>query len=273
MTKETTPAAVELLEEDHDKVKALFEQFEKAESSEKEELVDQIDLELRVHAMIEEEILYPALRDIDQEITAESFEEHGVVEQLLDELATMDLTEDQFEAKFKVMKENVEHHIEEEEGEMFPKCPQIPSYEEIGLQLIQRKMELLEELREASPVDRVEGGDPATMRASEKSEATLSAAEQAPVKSRRAASADKRKAVSRGRSSRSEGPRSGQATANPIQLQKYLAGVDYPAKKQELVGRAKELGADEAVLQTLERLDETEFQTPAEVSKAVGAMD
>lgn len=200
MSKDKNPTAVDLLKEDHDKIKDLFKQFEKAKSAQKEGLADQVDLELRVHSMIEEEILYPALRDIDKEITAESFEEHGVVEQLLDELATMDLSEDQFEAKFKVMQENVEHHMEEEEGEMFPKSKQIPNYEDIGLQMIQRKMQLLEELGEGQAADRVEGSGPATMRASEKSEATLESATQpppAPAKSKRAASASKRKAASR----------------------------------------------------------------------------
>jgi len=106
------PTAVDLLTEDHKKVKDLFEKFEKAKSEdEKEEIADQVDLELRVHAMIEEEILYPAIKDIDREITAESFEEHGVVEQLLNELATMDLEEEQFEAKFNMEFRNGSHNV------------------------------------------------------------------------------------------------------------------------------------------------------------------
>jgi iron-sulfur cluster repair protein YtfE (RIC family) len=169
------PTAVDLLKEDHEKVKGLFEKFEKAKSEdEKEEIADQVDLELRVHSMIEEEILYPAMKDIDGEITAESFEEHGVVEELLNELATMDLEEDQFEAKFKVMKENVEHHIEEEENNMFPQCSKIPNYDEIGLKLAQRKKELLDQLRDTDDSERATTkGDPATMKASEKSEAVM----------------------------------------------------------------------------------------------------
>jgi len=169
------PTAVDLLKEDHEKVKGLFEQFEKAKSEdEKEEIADQVDLELRVHSMIEEEILYPAIKDIDSEITAESFEEHGVIEELLNELATMDLEEDQFSAKFKVMKENVEHHIEEEETSMFPKCPSIPNYAELGMKMAQRKQELLKQLRDIDDSDRATtSGDPATMKASEKSEAVM----------------------------------------------------------------------------------------------------
>lgn len=60
---------------------------------------------------------------------------------------------------------------------------------------------------------------------------------------------------------------------NPIQLQKYLKGMDYPANKQDLIDRAKQEGADENILSTLERLDDDEFETPADVSKAVGNID
>jgi hypothetical protein len=63
------------------------------------------------------------------------------------------------------------------------------------------------------------------------------------------------------------------AKVNPIQLQKYLKGVDYPASKQDLLDRAKHEGADENVFSTLERLPDEEYQTPADVSKAVGGID
>jgi hypothetical protein len=63
------------------------------------------------------------------------------------------------------------------------------------------------------------------------------------------------------------------AKVNPIQLQKYLKGVDYPASKQDLLDRAKQEGADENVFSTLERLPDEEYQTPADVSKAVGGID
>ncbi len=177
MAKNNKPGAVDLLEEDHEKVKALFKKFESAsDEEEKEEIADQVDLELRVHSMIEEEILYPAMKDVDSEIVAESFEEHGVVEQLLDELATMDLSSDQFEAKFKVMQENVEHHIEEEEGTMFPKAKKLSDYEALGMRLIERKLQLMDELSMNDSSERAEGGDPATMKASEKSESLLEGA-------------------------------------------------------------------------------------------------
>ena len=175
MAKNETPGAVDLLKEDHEKVKGLFKKFEQAkDEATKEDIADQVDLELRVHSMIEEEILYPALRDIDAEIVAESFEEHGVVEQLLNELATMDLGEEQFEAKFKVMQENVEHHIEEEERDMFPQTKKIKDYEAIGMQMARRKLELTREFKgQGEAAERVTSGEAATAKASEKSESVL----------------------------------------------------------------------------------------------------
>lgn len=183
--------AVELLKADHRKVEDLFKQFEKATNeSKKEEIADEIDLELRVHSMIEEEILYPALRDVDSEIVAESFEEHGVVEQLLNELATMELSEEQFEAKFKVMQENVEHHVEEEEKEMFPKASKAPGYDEIGPKMEQRKQQLMKELgMKGEAAERVSGSEPATAQASEKSEAVLEGGQQSKAPPARARSA------------------------------------------------------------------------------------
>jgi hemerythrin superfamily protein len=196
-------------------VKALFKKFESAsDEEEKEEIADQVDLELRVHSMIEEEILYPAMKDIDSEIVAESFEEHGVVEQLLDELATMDLSSDQFEAKFKVMQENVEHHIEEEEGTMFPKAKKLPDYEALGMRLIERKLQLMDELSMNDSSDRIEGGDPATMKASEKSESLLEGAgSQAGQSSRGGAGAKSGDSMAEDKKSETKAPSRSQSRA------------------------------------------------------------
>ena len=186
--------AVELLKKDHAEVKGLFKKFEKAkDESEKEEIADQVDLELRVHSMVEEEILYPALRDITPDMVAESFEEHGVVEQLLNELATMELEDDQFEAKFKVMMENVEHHIEEEEKEMFPKSKQAPNYNQLGMKMQERKTQLLAQLSMTSDAERATtGGEPATTKASGKSEAVLEGAKKVEPPPRARSSGNKR---------------------------------------------------------------------------------
>jgi hypothetical protein len=207
MTNKTPVDAVEMLKQDHQKVKDLFKRFESArDEATKEEIADEVDLELRVHSMIEEEILYPAMREIDSEIIAESFEEHGVVEQLLNELASMELGEEQFEAKFKVMQENVEHHIEEEEGDMFPKASRIPNYAQVGQKMMQRKTELQEELSTlGDPSERVPSSStPATRLASEKSETVLEggAPPSPPARKRSKETRSRRAAATSGRSRR-----------------------------------------------------------------------
>jgi hemerythrin-like domain-containing protein len=117
--------AVKLITDDHKKVKDLFRQFESARSADrKKAIAEQVFHELDVHAEIEEEIFYPAARaKADQEgkeLVAEAVEEHHVVKMLIGELKAMPRVNEQFEAKFTVLIENVEHHIEEEEKEMLP---------------------------------------------------------------------------------------------------------------------------------------------------------
>jgi hemerythrin-like domain-containing protein len=85
-----------------------------------------------VHARIEETIFYPALENADEtrDITLEAFEEHRLVKQLLGELQSMGKDEEEWTAKFTVLKENIEHHVEEEEGEMFTKARKVLSEED-----------------------------------------------------------------------------------------------------------------------------------------------
>ena len=114
----------ELLKQDHEKVAGIFEQLEPTtERAEKtrEELFARLKSELDLHAYLEESILYPALKEVEEtrEIALEGVEEHRVVKQLLKELDAMPVTSEQWTAKLTVLKENVEHHVEEEEGEMF----------------------------------------------------------------------------------------------------------------------------------------------------------
>jgi hypothetical protein len=146
MPKTPETDVVMLLKEDHKKVKELFKQFEKADQSGKQTISDEVDAELRVHSKIEEEILYPAMREIESEMVAEAYQEHEVVEELLDELAAEELDDETFEAKFTVMQENVEHHIEEEEKEMLPKASKLPNYEDLSRQMWQRKTALMAEM-------------------------------------------------------------------------------------------------------------------------------
>lgn len=117
--------AFELLKKDHQKVSGLFKQLEETTEravKTREDLFAQLKQELDIHARIEETILYPVLKEAKEthEITLEAIEEHNVVKQLLSELDAMAVSEEQWTAKLTVLKENVEHHVEEEEGEMFP---------------------------------------------------------------------------------------------------------------------------------------------------------
>jgi len=121
--------ALELLKEDHQKVKELFEQAEGAEDEkEKRKLFDEIQTELETHARIEETVFYPAMekREELKDMVLESIEEHKQVNTLLREIDNLKSDSEKFEPKLKVLMENVEHHAEEEEeGKMFPKVRQL----------------------------------------------------------------------------------------------------------------------------------------------------
>ncbi len=125
--------AFELLKEDHRKVSALFKEIESAADHAISDLFAQLKSELDLHANLEETIFYPALENSDQarEITLEAYEEHKVVKDLLAELDAALPPDEQWSAKLTVLKENVEHHVEEEEGELFKKARQALSDEEI----------------------------------------------------------------------------------------------------------------------------------------------
>jgi hemerythrin superfamily protein len=121
--------AIELLKKDHRTVESLFESFEKAKEKEqdssKREIFASIKEELDAHARVEEEVFYPAFDqaardDDDKELVLEAGEEHKQVKTLLAELEGLDPDDETFDAKMKVLKDNVEHHVKEEEGEMFP---------------------------------------------------------------------------------------------------------------------------------------------------------
>ena len=127
--------ALELLKEDHQKVKELFEEAEGAEDEkEKRKLFDEIQTELETHARIEETIFYPAMekREELKDMVLESIEEHKQVKTLLREIDNLKADSEKFEPKLKVLMENVEHHAEEEEeGKMFPKVRQLFSQQDL----------------------------------------------------------------------------------------------------------------------------------------------
>ena len=116
--------AIALLKADHDKVKKLLSELETTTErgvKTRAELFSTIKGELTVHEVIEEEIFYPELKAHPKakDIVLEGFQEHHVVDLLMKELEELDVTDETWGAKAIVMKENIEHHIEEEEGEMF----------------------------------------------------------------------------------------------------------------------------------------------------------
>jgi hemerythrin superfamily protein len=118
--------AVTLLRNDHKTVERLFKQFEKAGPNAhktKKDLVEKIVEELSIHAAIEEQVLYPAAREAvpdEDDLVLESLEEHHIVKWVLSEIDGMDPEDERFTAKVTVLIENVRHHVEEEEGDLFP---------------------------------------------------------------------------------------------------------------------------------------------------------
>ena len=128
--------ALKMLEDDHKTVKKILDDLESTTErgvKTREELYARFKKEMQVHEVIEEEILYPALKEHKKakEIALEGYEEHHVVDQIMAELDGLSYEDETWGAKFTVMKENIEHHIEEEEDEMFKKARQIFSKEEL----------------------------------------------------------------------------------------------------------------------------------------------
>ena len=146
--------ALSLLEADHREVKKMLAEGEKTtERAEKTrtELFDELKAAMVLHERIEEEIFYPALKEHPKakDIVLEGFEEHHVVDEIMGELEQTDVTDETWAAKFKVMKENIEHHIEEEEGEMFKVARRVFDAEELddlGKRMAARKESAQREL-------------------------------------------------------------------------------------------------------------------------------
>lgn|SRR5687767_4762488 len=147
--------AFNLLKSDHERVAGILTSIE--ETTERavkgrDELFARLKAELDLHARIEEEVFYPALEESEEarDITLEAYEEHRLVKRMLSELEAEPKDTEQWTAKFTVLKENVEHHVEEEEGELFKKARQVLSDDEVEL--------LGERLQEAKKQYRVAAG-------------------------------------------------------------------------------------------------------------------
>lgn len=146
-TKMNEEDAITILKNDHDKVKGLFEEFEKAEDLRtKKKIAAEAIMELKIHAEIEEKIFYPFVRNgVEKDLMNEADEEHHVAKLLIAELDNMDATESHWEAKFTVLAENIRHHIREEEGEMLPQARHMDlDFEEVGRRLLAMKEKLKE---------------------------------------------------------------------------------------------------------------------------------
>jgi hemerythrin superfamily protein len=129
--------ALKLLKQDHRDVEALFKQFEKAGDgalARKEEICRQVIRLLAIHSNIEEQMLYPAAREVSEELeskTLEALEEHLVAKWTLAALEKMKADDERFEAKMKVLMDSIRHHVEEEEGELFPELSKLMGKEQL----------------------------------------------------------------------------------------------------------------------------------------------
>jgi hemerythrin superfamily protein len=146
--------ATALLQRDHADVRKLFKQFEKladaeAEGEERQALAQQICTMLTVHATIEEEIFYPAAREaeVEEDLLDEAEVEHASAKDLIAQIQSMSPDDELYDAKVKVLGEYVDHHVEEEEGQMFPKCRRAKmDLAGLAQDLAERKAELMGEV-------------------------------------------------------------------------------------------------------------------------------
>ena len=149
MPTKTVQNAMEMLKEDHKKVKGLFDKFEETNSSAaKAKIVSEALTELKVHATVEEELFYPALRqkmDDEEGLMDEADEEHHVAKVLIAKLEKMKGDEEHWEAKFTVLAESIRHHIKEE-GDMFKEAKKTDiDFDVLGSQMTHLKQKLMQE--------------------------------------------------------------------------------------------------------------------------------
>ena len=156
-TKRAAPDACSLLDTDHRNVKKMFKEYEELTHSraanaqqKKRELANQICTELTVHAQIEEEIFYPALREAisETDLLDEAEVEHGTAKELIAQIESATDVDDKFDAKVIVLGEYIDHHVKEERNEIFVKARAAKGLDLVAMreQLAMRKEELMEEL-------------------------------------------------------------------------------------------------------------------------------
>jgi hemerythrin superfamily protein len=145
---------IKLLKTDHDTVKTLFDKFDKAAESSydrKAEIFEQVRRELLVHSQAEEEIFYPAIKAIEggRELIVEALKEHKEVDELLTQISRLEPKDPKFTEKVEILMDNVDHHVEEEEGQIFQfaeeNCPK-EQLESLGIEIQERKTALERQL-------------------------------------------------------------------------------------------------------------------------------
>jgi hemerythrin superfamily protein len=155
-TRSRNASAIDMLKEDHDKVKKAFKEFEKMDRGDTEtvrQLVESVCQDLKVHTTLEEEIFYPAVRAAieDEDIMNEAAVEHETAKTLIEQLENMGPDDPNYFATFTVLGEYVMHHAKEEESEMFPQAKKAKDLdlEALGEQMKARKEELMGEMEKA----------------------------------------------------------------------------------------------------------------------------
>jgi hypothetical protein len=189
--------AIAILMKDHDTVKGLFDRFEKSKSAAgKEKIIKEAIQELEIHAVVEEEIFYPAVRrKIGPDIMNEADEEHHVARVLIAELDAGSRRDDHRMAKFAVLAESVRHHIKEEEGEMLPKSKSVDiDFQALGKRILARKRELQ---KHGVPVDAEHAMIKAAGRANDTPAATARRKPSTSVRKPRTTATKKRPAVAK----------------------------------------------------------------------------
>jgi hemerythrin superfamily protein len=151
-TQGASPSALELLKQDHREVEEWFDEYNelKEDDNRKGALAEKICLALKVHAQIEEDIFYPQAREAtkDNDLIDEAAVEHATVKHLIGEIEGMEVGEELYDAKIRVLGEMVKHHIKEEEEELFPELvPAKMDLDAVGKELAKRKEELMAEMQ------------------------------------------------------------------------------------------------------------------------------
>lgn len=151
-TSDAPRDAIALLKQDHRAVEALFEQFEDADEAQQDSIAERVCQLLTVHAQIEEEIFYPAAKEVfdEEEECDRVFEaevEHGSAKELIAKIEGMTSDDPTFKATVKVLSEYVKHHVREEENELFPAMRKTEAdLKALGERLSERKYELMEQM-------------------------------------------------------------------------------------------------------------------------------